>query len=90
MKYFLAIFVSLFLLGCAGSQTQNNETARSNSSNFKNVITDEEFDVLIAPEYDYESDVPYAEQIKVTTKTTSVSTSKPAKSYTKPAAVKVK
>ena len=78
MKYFLAILAGLFLLGCAASQ--NKEEGRLFNS--KNAISDEEFDLLIAPEYDYESDVPYAEQIKVTTKTTDVSvnnTTKPAK-----------
>ena len=80
MKYFLAILASLFILGCASSQNKDNSA--SNSYNTKSDIVDEEFDLLIAPQYDYESDVPYAEQIKVTTKTTDVSvnnTTKPAK-----------
>lgn len=90
MKYFLAILAGFLVLGCASSQNKS-EAQNSRSENY---ITDEEFDLLIAPEYDYESEVPYAEQIKVTTKTTSVSasvsdtkTEKPAK---QPAAIKVK
>lgn len=86
MKYCLAILASLFVLGCV-SPSQKSEEARF--SNSQNAVYDEEFDLLIAPEYDYESDVPYAEQIKITTKTTgvSVNTAKPAK---QPAATKVK
>ncbi|MBQ4494113.1 MAG: hypothetical protein II972_05930 [Elusimicrobiaceae bacterium] len=86
MKYFLAILATLFVLGCASSQNQNSGSIM----NSKNVVYDEEFDLLVAPEYDYESEVPYAEQIKITTKTTNVSvnntTAKPAK---QPVAIKV-
>lgn len=86
MKYFLAILAGFLIMGCATSQN----TGSTNTSKNKNAIVDEEFDLLIAPEYDYESDVPYAEQIKVTTKTTSVSTSKVEKPAKQPAAIKVK
>lgn len=85
MKYFLVILTSLFILGCASSQNSNS----ANNYNSKKGIVDQEFDLLIAPEYDYESDVPYAEQIKVTTKSTAVSTTKTAKPSTKPTATKV-
>ena len=85
MKYFLAVAVSFLILGCATSQ---NNTAPQNIQT-KSVIVDEEFDLLVAPEYDYEREVPYSEQIKVNTKTTAVSASdKPEKSFVKPAAVK--
>ncbi len=85
MKYFLVILTSLFILGCASSQNSSS----ANNYNSKKGIVDQEFDLLIAPEYDYESDVPYAEQIKVTTKSTAVSTTKTAKPSTKPTATKV-
>ncbi|MBR4508619.1 MAG: hypothetical protein IKP23_04020 [Elusimicrobiaceae bacterium] len=79
MKYFLAILAGLLVLGCTTTQNQNNRKA----SNSQNAIYDEEFDLLVAPEYDYESDVPYAEQIKTTTQTTTTTTysrtEKPAK-----------
>jgi hypothetical protein len=87
MKYFLAILAGLLVLGCAGSQNKSNS---SNSANSKNAVYDEEFDLLIAPEYDYESDVPYAEQIKITTKTTEGTTTKTAKPSKKPTATQVK
>lgn len=87
MKYFLVILTTLFILGCASSQNSSN---KSSSYNNKNGIVDQEFDLLIAPEYDYESDVPYAEQIKVTTKSTAVSTTKTSKPTTKPTATRVK
>lgn len=91
MKYFLAILASLFILGCASSQNKDNSA--SNSYNTKSDIVDEEFDLLVAPQYDYESDVPYAEQIKVTTKNgayTSSQTIQTTKSMSKPSATKVK
>ncbi len=87
MKYFLVILTSLFILGCASSQ---NKGSASKYNNSKNGIVDQEFDLLIAPEYDYESDVPYAEQIKVTTKSTAISTTKTSKPATKPTATRVK
>ena len=87
MKYFLVILTSLFILGCASSQGKDNTSKYSN----KKGVVDQEFDLLVAPEYDYESDVPYAEQIKVTTKATAVSTTvTTSKPTTKPAATKVK
>ena len=87
MKYFLVLLASLFILGCASSQ---NKDSAKNYNNKKGVV-DQEFDLLIAPEYDYESDVPYAEQIKITTKSTAVSTTATtAKPTSKPTATKVK
>lgn len=87
MKYFLVLLASLFILGCASSQNQSS----TSKYNTQKGITDQEFDLLIAPEYDYESDVPYAEQIKVTTKSTTVSTTTTtSKPTTKPTATKVK
>ena len=89
MKYFLAILASLFILGCASSQKQSDTSKYDTQKG----VVDQEFDLLIAPEYDYESDVPYAEQIKVTTKNgayTSSQTIQTTKSMSKPSATKVK
>ncbi len=86
MKYILVILATLFVLGCYSAQTQNSSNGKNgNVSKSANGIYDEEFDLLVAPEYDYESDVPYAEQIKNTTTTTTTisssetKTAKPAK-----------
>ena len=78
MKYFLVLLATLFVLGCVSSQNKNE----NGSQNSKTAIYDEEFDVLVAPEYNYEKEIPYSEQIKTVTKTTNVSvnnTNKPAK-----------
>ena len=87
MKYILVILATLFVLGCYPAQTQTGSTTGTNSkvSKSANGIYDEEFDLLVAPEYDYESDVPYAEQIKNTTTTTTTTTSYTETKTTKPA-----
>ena len=82
MKYFLAILAGLLVLGCVAPQNQNNGSRTSRSNN---PIYDEEFDLLVAPEYDYESDVPYAEQIKNNTTVTTTTTSTYESKTTKPA-----
>ena len=74
--------------GCASSSAKGEEDAKySNKVSAEdktqgNVIIDEEFDLLVAPEYDYETEVPYAEQIK------NQPVKKQAKSAKKPVAVK--
>ncbi len=89
MKYILVILATLFVLGCYSAQTQNGSKATGNSNSSSKsgkVVYDEEFDLLVAPEYDYESDVPYAEQIKTTTTTTTtLTTSSSETKTTKPA-----
>ena len=84
MKYFLAILASLCVLGCVSSQNQGGAKA----SKTKTAIVDEEFDSRVAPEYDYEANVPYAQQIKLTTdnSASNKNASKPSK---QPAATKV-
>lgn len=98
MKYFLAILAGLFVLGCVSASQNNGTTSTTKTSKSsksskaaktQNAVYDEEFDLLVAPEYDYESDVPYAEQIKITTKTTSVSVNSTTKPAKQPVATKV-
>ena len=89
MKYFIAILAGLFMLGCvSSSQSTQKSSAKSSKAN-KNAIVDEEFDLLVAPEYDYETDIPYAEQIKFSTKTTGDSSNTQEKPSKKPSATKV-
>lgn len=82
MKYFLAILAGLLVLGgCFPPQTQSDSSVSSSPK----AVYDEEFDLLVAPEYDYESEEPYADQIKATTTVTTTTTTyetktaKPAK-----------
>ena len=89
MKYLLMVAVSLAVLGgCASNSAKGEEDAKySNKVSAEdttqgNVIIDEEFDLLVAPEYDYETEVPYAEQIK------NQPVKKQTKSAKKPVAIK--
>ena len=89
MKYLLMIAISLAVMGgCASGSAKGEEDAKySNKVSAEEAaqgsfIVDEEFDLLVAPEYDYETEVPYAEQIK------NQPVKKQAKSAKKPAAVK--
>ena len=84
MKYFLAILAVLFVLGCVAPQNQNSSNSKRTSKS-NSAIYDEEFDLLVAPEYDYESDVPYADQIRTTTTIKSTTTYTSESKTTKPA-----
>jgi uncharacterized protein YceK len=67
MKY-IAVFMASFLVlgGCASSSSSKSAKENQNAvySAETEGIMDEEFDLLIAPEYDYETDIPYEVQIK--------------------------
>ena len=70
MKYFLVLFSSLFILGCVASQNQGtkNQTkanTKNASAQDKQTIYDEEFNFLLAPDFDYENDDSYENQIKI-------------------------
>lgn len=71
MKYFLVLFSSLFILGCVASQNQETKTrTKANTKNAsskteKQVVYDEEFNFLLAPDFDYENDDSYENQIKI-------------------------
>jgi PBP1b-binding outer membrane lipoprotein LpoB len=90
MKYiFGSLAVSaLILAGCASSSKntdpQKQQQASYAQQQVESVIVDEEFDLLVAPQYDYNSNVPYAQQIK--TKPEAKSAAK--KSNVKPKAYK--
>ncbi len=83
MKYIALTIAALFLMG--GCSSADKKTANQPAgTQLQDNIIDEEFDLLVAPEYDYEKDVPYSEQIK-NTADAKTKTVKPSK---KPAAVK--
>jgi len=62
MKRVLIAVSALLLLGACSSAQK--KSAAQQSAPKEPEIVDEEFDLLVAPEYDYDSDVPYADQIK--------------------------
>ena len=63
MKYILVAVSAFFILG--GCTAANKKTDDANLTvQQKPQIVDEEFDLLVAPQYDYESDVAYADQLK--------------------------
>ena len=62
MKYILVAVSALFLLG--GCTSANKKADNAQPAQQQPQIVDEEFDLLVAPEYDYESDVAYEDQLK--------------------------
>jgi PBP1b-binding outer membrane lipoprotein LpoB len=77
MKYRIMITLSALLLcGCAAQ-----ETKAAKAANASRTIIDEEFDLLIAPEYAYDKDIPYEQQIMTAPK----SGASPKKKDSKPA-----
>ena len=86
MKYFLMI-LAVCILFCACSSRRADEGYYSYK---ENGILEEEFDLLIAPQMDYEEEIPYEEQIKAIKHTPKKQTVKLAKPQKKPIAAKVK
>ncbi len=89
MRYLVVIVAALLVMGgCfpASNNMDNSATyatqEKADKRNQDGPIKDEEFDLLIAPEYDYETEIPYSEQIKNTP------AKKQTKSAKKPAAVR--
>ena len=60
MKYCLTVLALCFLL-CACSSNKKDSGYYSYNDNG---IKEEEFDLLIAPNLDYTSDIPYEQQLK--------------------------
>ncbi|WP_428047428.1 hypothetical protein [Candidatus Proelusimicrobium excrementi] len=90
MRYLVIAAAALFIMGgCSSSSKKDDSAAYQNQVNAENnaqesVILDQEFDLLVAPEYDYETEVPYAEQIK----NVPAKKQQAVKSAKKPAAIK--
>lgn len=90
MKYLLVAAAALFVMGgCSSASKKDDSATYQNQVNAENnaqenAILDQEFDLLVAPEYDYETEVPYAEQIK----NVPAKKQQTAKSAKKPAAIK--
>jgi hypothetical protein len=70
MKYLAVLAAALFVLGGCSSPSQKEAPAGYKSRTFATAhaegIMDDEYDVLVAPEYDYETDVAYEVQIRAT------------------------
>ena len=90
MKYFFTI-LAVCILFCACTSTKKDNGYYSYK---ENGVLEEEFDLLAAPQMDYEENISYEEQIKLVEKTpakTTVKLAKPKsqKPQKKPIAVKV-
>ena len=89
MKYFFMI-LAVCILFCACTSRKD----KGYYSYKENGVLEEEFDLLVAPQMDYEEDIPYEEQIKLVQKTPAKTTIKLAKPQSqkpqkKPIAVKI-
>jgi len=90
MKYFFMIFTLCVLL-CACTSRKDDGYYQYK----ENGVLVEEFDLLVAPQMDYEEDIPYEEQIKAINKTNTKNAVKlgkpvkPQKPEKKPIAVKI-
>ena len=79
MKYFFMI-LTLCVLFCACTSRKDD-----GYYNYReNGVLEEEFDMLVAPQMDYEEDIPYEEQIKVINKTPGKNTVKLGKPIKQP------
>lgn len=89
MKYLTILTLALVMAaGCASSDKADQETQLTVTHQYQDsVIIDEEYDSLIAPQYDYTTYINYEDQIKNTN--TSASPAPSAKPAKKPAAKKV-
>ena len=71
MKYLVVLAAALFILGGCSSSAKKEDASYKNKVKAgynaqQGDILDEEFDLLVAPEYDYETEIPYEVQIKNT------------------------
>lgn len=76
MKYLFMIF-TLCVLFCACSNTQQKDDGYYYYK--ENGVLEEEFDLLVAPQMDYEEEIPYEDQIKAIQNTTGKESVKLAK-----------
>ena len=80
--YLLILFVAVLFCACSSSQ----KTDEGYYSHTENGVLEEEFDLLVAPKMDYEKDVPYEEQLKITDSKAGVTKSADKKPVKKPTA----
>lgn len=100
MKYMAFFVVALFAFGGCASTSSQDQTANAAQAQAQvaqpavqtvdsDGIIDEEYDLLVAPQFDYNADIPYADQIKTEQATKPQATKGgSAKSLAKPAAIK--
>ncbi len=85
--FFTIIVISVLFCACVGRRDEGYYSYKENG------VLEEEFDLLVAPQMDYEEEIPYEDQIKAIQKTapkTTVKLAKPEsqKPIKKPVAVK--
>jgi len=85
MRYFLVLLVICFAFyGCSSSPSSKRSKGRYVTEHVDGIV-DEEYDLIIAPQYDYGTSVRYEDQIKVQPTTKSGA----KKSASKPKATKI-
>ena len=89
MKHcFMILLVCALFCAC----TSSSSSAKKDDGYYsykENGVLEEEFDLLLAPQMDYEEEIPYEEQMKASKQLTGKESVKLAKPQKKPAAKKV-
>lgn len=90
MKYcFMILTLCVLLCACATTKDEGYYYYKENG------VLEEEFDLLVAPQMDYEEEIPYEDQLKAINETKDKTTvklakqKKPQKPAKKPVAVKI-
>ena len=81
------MILTLCVLFCACSYTQQQDDGYYYYK--ENGVLEEEFDLLVAPQMDYEEEIPYEEQLRAIQETTGKESVKLAKPEKKPVATKI-
>ncbi|MDR0645896.1 MAG: hypothetical protein LBG46_02685 [Elusimicrobiota bacterium] len=87
MKY-ITFFAALLFFAAACSSPQKTEQNVRSASQQDGGIIDEEYDLLVAPQYDYDTNVSYEEQIKIKPDAKNKSAKSSGKPTSKPKAIK--
>jgi uncharacterized protein YcfL len=88
MKKYITFFAVLLFLAAACSSPQKTEQSINSAEQQAGGIIDEEYDLLVAPQYDYDTNVSYEEQIKVKSAAKNKSAKASGKPTSKPKAIK--
>jgi PBP1b-binding outer membrane lipoprotein LpoB len=80
MKHIAVLILALFIFGGCSSDSKNRDAAgKYTAAQQEPGIVDEEYDLLVAPQYDYDNVPPYEQQIKAQPAAAKKNSSKTAK-----------